>query len=39
MIDIVSLKTWPSMSSAPSSSRARAQSIDSAFDGGFFWSS
>ncbi len=39
MIDIVSRKTSWSMSSAPSRSSARAQSIDSAIDGGFLRSS
>ena len=37
--DIVSLKVAASMSCAPSSSSARAQSIDSAIDGGFLRSS
>ncbi|MFM9139268.1 MAG: hypothetical protein ACKOTH_01710 [Solirubrobacterales bacterium] len=35
MIDIVSVKVCRSMSVAPSRSRARAQSIDSAIEGGF----
>ena len=39
MIDIVERKTSASMSSAPSSSSARAQSIDSAIEGGFLRSS
>ena len=39
IIDIVSRKVSASMSSAPSSSSARAQSIDSAIDGGFLRSS
>ena len=39
MIDIVSRNTSWSMSSAPSSSSARAQSIDSAIEGGFLRSS
>jgi hypothetical protein len=39
MIDIVRSSTAWSMSSAPSSMRARAQSIDSAIEGGFFRSS
>ena len=37
--DIVSVNVSASMSSAPSSSSARAQSIDSAIEGGFFRSS
>ena len=39
MIDIVASKVSASMSSAPSTSSARAQSIDSAIDGGFLRSS
>jgi EmrB/QacA subfamily drug resistance transporter len=39
MIDIVRCSTGWSTSSAPSSSSARAQSIDSAIEGGFFRSS
>ena len=39
MIDIVSRNVFWSMSSAPSSSSARAQSIDSAIEGGFLRSS
>ena len=39
MMHIVCSKSSESMSSAPSSSRARAQSIDSAIEGGFFRSS
>ena len=37
--DIVSLKVAASMSLAPSKSSARAQSIDSAIEGGFLRSS
>ena len=39
MIDIVARNSSASMSSAPSSSSARAQSIDSAIEGGFLRSS